>query len=102
VAVVLGAAFTELINAFVRSFIVPLIGIIGDPSEAEALTFTINGSVFTYGIFLNAAISFIIICLVVYFCCVMPLLKMLHRIQPTRTCPLCLSFDGTSLLRVFI
>ena len=93
VAVVLGAAFTELINSFVRSFITPLLGIIGDPSKTDALTFTINGSVFTYGEFINAALSFIIICLVVYFLVVMPLMKMIHRLQPSRTCPMCLSFD---------
>jgi large conductance mechanosensitive channel len=93
VAVVLGAAFTELINAFVSSFITPLLGIIGDSNKANALTFTINGSVFTYGAFINAALSFIIICLVVYFLVVVPLLKFMHQLMPTRTCPKCMSFD---------
>ncbi|KAL4542103.1 hypothetical protein Ndes2526B_g06587 [Nannochloris sp. 'desiccata'] len=93
VAVVLGAAFTELIDAFVRSFVTPLIGLIGDPDKTESLVFVVNGSTFTYGEFINAAITFIIICLVVYFLVVMPLLKMMHRLMPTRTCPMCLSFD---------
>ena len=93
VAVVLGAAFTELIDSFVSSFVTPLIGIIGNPDDADSLVFVINGSTFTYGEFLNAAISFIIICLVVYFLVVMPLMKMLHQIRPTRTCPRCLAFD---------
>ena len=59
VAVVFGQAVTDLINSFVSSFVSPLIGILGG-SSFEDLAFTINGSNFTYGIFINQAITFIV------------------------------------------
>ena len=93
VAVVIGGAFTTLVNSFVTAFVTPLIGIIGDPSAADNLSFTINGSKFPYGLFITASISFIIIILVVYFAVVMPLYKFMNKLQPVRTCPKCLSFD---------
>src|SRR4029078_2946253 len=73
VAVVIGAAFGALVTAFVASIITPLIAaIIGKP-DFSALTFTINGSRFTYGVFLNALISFLSIAAVVFFFIVKPM-----------------------------
>ena len=58
VAFVVGAAFTKLIDTFVSSFITPLIAAIfgGDNKTFESLYFTLNGSQFTYGRFINALI----------------------------------------------
>jgi len=93
VAVVLGDAFTTLIEAFVNSFVTPLFGIIGDAEQTDSLVFVVNGSVFTYGEFITAAISFVIIVLVVYYIAVLPLLRMMNAILPTRSCPKCFAFD---------
>lgn len=90
---VIGGAFTTLIQSFVAAFVTPLIGLIGDPDAADELSFTINNSTFPYGKFLTALISFIIILIVVYFAVVMPLYNFMNRLMPTRTCPKCLSFD---------
>jgi hypothetical protein len=59
VAFVVGAAFTKLIDAMVTSFITPLISAIfgGKDKAFDTLSFTLNGSVFTYGKFINALIS---------------------------------------------
>ncbi len=96
VAVVVGTAFGAVIASLVADLITPLIGaIIGEP-DFSGLTFTINGSVFSYGNFLNALISFISIAAAVYFFVIVPLEKLDElRHGPkqagTRECPECLS-----------
>ena len=98
VAVVIGAAFGAVVTAFVSSFITPLIAAIGGKPDFSALAFTINGSKFTYGVFLNALIAFLIIAAVVFFLVVRPLNALMQRFKteepvdkPTRECPECLS-----------
>ena len=97
VAVVIGAAFGALVTAFVGSFVTPLIAAIGGKPDFSALSFTINGSIFRYGLFINALISFLIIAAVVYFLVLKPFAALLERyapkkdVGPTRECPECLS-----------
>ena len=96
VAVVLGVAFGAVITAFVSSIITPLIAaIFGKPSFGQ-LSFTINGSVFFYGHFLNALFSFVVIAAVVFYFVVKPVNRLLaaRRGDPeatTKPCPECLS-----------
>jgi large conductance mechanosensitive channel len=73
VAVVIGAAFGAVVTAFVADFITPLIAAIGGQPDFGALKFTINDSVFRYGHFINAVISFLIIAAVIFFVIVKPL-----------------------------
>ena len=68
-----------VVNATVKSFITPLIAAIGGQPDFSALTFTINGSVFTYGAWINAVISFLIIAAVIFFLVVKPLNAFLAR-----------------------
>jgi large conductance mechanosensitive channel len=98
VAVVIGAAFGALVTAFVSSFVTPLIAAIGGEPDFSELAFTINGSRFTYGVFINAVISFLIIAAVVFFFVVRPLNALMARLRPepavdrvVRPCPECLS-----------
>src|SRR3954469_12209601 len=98
VAVVIGAAFGAVVTAFVASFVTPLIAAIGGKPDFTALAFTINGSRFTYGLFLNALISFLTIAAVVFFFVVRPINALIARRRPetavgeaTRACPECLS-----------
>jgi len=98
VAVVIGTAFTAVVAALVKDIITPLIAaIFGKPSFA-GLAFTINGSRFTYGNFLNALLTFVIIAAVVFFLVVKPVNVFMARRRaeaeaesPTRDCPQCLS-----------
>jgi large conductance mechanosensitive channel len=79
VAVVIGAAFTSVVSAFVEGLLTPLIAaIIGEP-DFSSLTFTLNGSVFRYGDFLNAVISFLMVATVIYFLVVVPMNQLLAR-----------------------
>jgi large conductance mechanosensitive channel len=73
VAVVIGAAFGAVVTAFVASFITPLIAAIGGKPDFSALAFTINGSRFTYGLFFNALLAFLIIALVIFLVIVKPM-----------------------------
>ena len=81
VAVVIGAAFGAVITAFSAAFITPLIALIGGEPDFGDLRFTISGTVFPYGDFLNALISFLIIAAVVFFFVVRPMNKLMERLK---------------------
>jgi large conductance mechanosensitive channel len=98
VAVVIGVAFTAVVTAFVNSLITPLIkAIFGGKNQFAGLYFTVNGSKFTYGSFLNALLSFVIIAAVVFFLVIKPVNNLMGRLgmtpkeDPLRECPSCLS-----------
>jgi large conductance mechanosensitive channel len=99
VAVVIGAAFTAVVTAFVGSIITPLIAAVFGKPSFEGLTFEINGSVFTYGVFLNALVTFISVAAVIFFLVIKPLNYMAERRRKgldaddtdERPCPECLS-----------
>ena len=98
VAVVIGAAFTAVVNALVQDLVTPVIAAIGGEPDFSNLSFTINDSRFAYGDFLNAALTFLIVAFVVFFFVIKPVNLLLERLQPetkvdspTRECPECLS-----------
>jgi large conductance mechanosensitive channel len=72
VAVIIGLAFTVIINAIVSGLITPLIGMIGG-NDFSDLDFTINGSTFEYGEVINAVIQFLLIAAAVFFFIVKPI-----------------------------
>lgn len=95
VAIVVGAAFTRVIQTFITSFIIPVISLLISKSSLEKLSFTINGVGFSYGVFLDACLSFLIITLAVYYIFVMPTLWIMQvvrqkRERQERECPACL------------
>jgi len=97
VAVVIGTAFGVLVTALVKDLITPLLAAIGGKPSFDNLSFTINGSHFLYGAFINALLAFLILALVIYFFVVKPFAALLERLMPkkevgpTRSCPECLS-----------
>jgi len=99
VAVVIGAAFGAVIASFVANIITPLIAAIFGQPDFSGLTFTINGSKFLYGTFINSLVSFLLIALAVYFVVVVPMNKMAElrargqapEDPTTKQCPECLS-----------
>ena len=98
VAVVIGAAFGAVVTAFVADFLTPMIAAVGGGADFSGLTFTINGSVFRYGDFLNKLLSFLLIAAAVFFFVVKPVNALMARLKPqppvdhhTRACPECLS-----------
>jgi large conductance mechanosensitive channel len=97
-AVVIGTAFTAVVNAVVKDLVTPLIAAVGGEPDFGNLAFTINGSRFAYGDFLNALLTFVLVAAVVFFLIIKPVNALLARYrtepkvdQPTRECPECLS-----------
>src|SRR3712207_2408603 len=78
VAVVVGAAFTAVVNSFADSFLTPLIGVLGGGGDLGG-AFTVRGQVFTWGAFLSQLITFVMTAAVIYFVVVMPLHRLLER-----------------------
>ena len=66
VAVILGAAFTAIINSLVNDIIMPLIGVLLGGIDFSSLSVTIGSAVIAYGMFIQAIINFLIIALVVF------------------------------------
>jgi large conductance mechanosensitive channel len=98
VAVVIGTAFTAVVNAFVKDIITPLIAAVGGEPNFGRLAFTINGSRFAYGDFFNALVTFLIVAAVMFFLVIKPVNLLLEEFRtepevesPTRACPQCLS-----------
>ena len=98
VAVVIGVAFGALVTSRVVNLVTPLIAAIGGQQDFSALDFTINDSVFRYGAFINALLSFLVIAAVVYFLVVKPVNALMARAKTeppvdeiVRDCPECLS-----------
>jgi large conductance mechanosensitive channel len=75
VAVVVGTAFTAVVQSLVKNIFTPLIAAIFGKPDFSGLTFRINRSVFHYGSFLNDVITFLSIAAVIYFVVVFPLAK---------------------------
>ncbi len=96
VAVVIGAAFGAVVTSLVADLLTPLIAAIFGQPDFSALHFTINGSQFNYGNFINAVFAFATIAAAVYFFVVLPMNKLEERRKrgqdpDTKACPECLS-----------
>lgn len=91
VALVIGLAFAAVVTALVEDLITPVIAAIFGQPDFSDLTFTINDSVFRYGDFLNALITFVLVAAAIYFLVVVPMKRLVPGKQETRTCPDCLS-----------
>lgn len=99
VAVVIGGAFGAVVTALVKNLLTPLIGATVGKPDFSAILFTVNGSKFLIGEFINALVSFVLIAAAVYFFVVVPVNAVMARARrgqappdpTTRQCPECLS-----------
>ena len=98
VGIVIGAAFGAVVTALVTDLITPLVAAIFGSQDFSALTFSINGSRFLYGHFVNAVLAFVTIAAAVFFLVVKPVNALMARRkteppvdETTRQCPECLS-----------
>ena len=99
VAVVIGAAFTQVVNALVEGIINPVLAaIVGKPDFSD-LTITIRDSQILYGTFITAIINFLLVAAAIYFMVVKPMNMAMDRLAEgkgtpdpeTKQCPQCLS-----------
>lgn len=98
VAVVVGAAFSGLIQALVKDLVTPLIGAMtgGRQPDFSDYSFKINGSQFNYGDFVNHLLTFLIVAAVIYWLVVMPMTRVIsyfdrNKQSTEKQCPECLS-----------
>jgi large conductance mechanosensitive channel len=98
VGIVIGASFGAVVTGLVKDLLTPFIAALVKQPNFSALTFTINGSKFLYGDFVNALLSFLIVAAAVYFFVVLPINALIARMKTeppadptTRKCPECLS-----------
>ncbi|MEU6969192.1 large conductance mechanosensitive channel protein MscL [Kitasatospora aureofaciens] len=91
VAVVIGAAFTNIVNAFVKGVINPIVGAFGTkdlasyssclkgPCEVSGTGEVTSGVLILWGSVLSAALQFLITAAVVYFVLIVPMNRMAAR-----------------------
>lgn len=99
VGVVIGGAFGAIVSSLVADIITPLIGAIAKVPDFSGWFFTLNGSKFMIGSFINHLIAFLLVAASIYFFVVMPMNMMLAKMKkssapadPTdKKCPECMS-----------
>jgi large conductance mechanosensitive channel len=99
VAVVIGAAFGAVVTALVKDLITPAIAAVAGKPDFSAIVFTVNGSRFLVGDFINSIVSFLLIASSIYFFVVAPMNALAARSRrgeappdpTTKKCPECLS-----------
>ena len=99
VAVVVGGAFGTVVSALVKDLLTPLIAAIAGQPDFSAIVFTVNGSTFLIGDFINAVVAFVLVAAAIYVFVVMPMNAIAERRRrgeapadpTTKKCPECLS-----------
>jgi len=98
VGVVVGTAFGAVVTAFTKDLLTPIIAAVAGKPDFSAIQFTVNGSKFPVGDFINAVVSFLIVAVAVYYMVVLPVNAFISRSRKeppadptTKKCPECLS-----------
>jgi large conductance mechanosensitive channel len=99
VGVVIGAAFGGVVTALTKDLLTPLIAAIVGKPDFSYLGFSIRGTRFPVGDFINACVSFLLIASAIYFFVVTPVNALVARMNrgerppdpTTKKCPECLS-----------
>ena len=99
VAVVMGGAFGAVVTALVKDLLTPIIAAVVGKPDFSGIVFTVNGSKFPIGDFINALVGFLLIALAIYVFVVAPMNALTARMRrgeaspdPTsKKCPECLS-----------
>jgi large conductance mechanosensitive channel len=97
VGVVIGAAFSGVVQSLVKDIINPLVGLFGGTGDLSSWVVSVGPARLLVGDFLSAILSFVIVALVVYFLVVVPVGHLMDRYRsepspaPTRECPECVS-----------
>ena len=66
VAVIIGGAFTAIVNSLVNDIIMPLVGIVLGGVDFTTLALKVGDASLTYGNFIQAIITFLIIAFVLF------------------------------------
>ena len=79
VAVIIGAAFAQVVNAMVEAVLMPLISaLVGSPNFDSFAVLTVNCNDIRFGVLLTALVNFLLVAAAVYFAIVLPMNKMIE------------------------
>ena len=81
VGIVVGAAFTAVVNGFVTAFITPLLSVFLGKTDFSKVVFHFGKTIFPIGAFIAPLISFLIIAAVVFFFVITPINKLMAATQ---------------------
>jgi len=92
-------AFGAVVAALVKDLLTPLIAALVGKPDFSAIRFTVNGSEFLIGDFINALVAFILVAAAIYFFVIAPMNAITERRRrgqappdpTTKKCPECLS-----------
>ena len=79
VGVIIGSAFTAIVNSLVTNLINPLLGLFIGRIDLSNLVLKVGDATFKYGKFINAIINFLIIAFIVFL-----LMKMVNKLMPKK------------------
>src|SRR5216683_562126 len=86
VGVVVGGAFGAIVEALTKDLLTPFIAAIAGKPDFSAIQFTINGSKFLIGDFVNSVVAFLLVATAVYYFVVVPMNALLAtRSKPAPT-----------------
>lgn len=78
VGIVIGAAFTAVVTQLTKSFLEPLIKVLGGGKKLSG-QWAVNEVTFDWAAFVNAAIAFLLTAATLYFLVVLPMNKLAER-----------------------
>ena len=82
VGVIIGAAFKNIVDAFVDGIINPLIAaVIGKPDFSDAFILTLNGTDVKFGVLITAVINFLLMAIALYLCIIVPMNALNERMK---------------------
>ena len=92
VAVIIGAAFTQVVTALTDAVLMPLISaLVGSPNFDEFAKVTLNGNDSAFGVLLTAIVNFLLVAAAVYFAVIIPMNKLLtlrrHEVEDEEETP---------------
>lgn len=79
VGIVIGAAFTALVGAFTAAFIEPTLQLVGAKENKIGGEWSVGSVTYSWAIFVNGLITFVITAAVLYFLVVLPMNKLAER-----------------------
>ena len=66
VGIIIGGAFTAIVNSLVESILMPIIGVLSGGLSVADMSVTVGSAVIGYGAFLQAIIDFLLVALVLF------------------------------------
>ena len=67
VGIIIGGAFTAIVNSLVEGILMPIIGVISGGMSVADMSVTVGNAVIGYGAFIQAIIDFLLVALVLFF-----------------------------------